>query len=266
MAKILLNGLGRIGKAILRSFLERGDHSICFINEKISNIKNIAYSLNYDSTYGRLYDLFEVQESKLKNSVCSIEVLNFINLGDIDLQGLDVDIIIDASGTSVDINKYKSLGVKKVFLTHPNKDADLNMILGVNETLYSKSHTIISTSSCNATCLMPIIKLIDDNYTIINGDITTIHPFLSHQKVLDNGCVSSSDRNVECNFEFGRSSVQNIIPSKTTTVQACSYVDSSINEDMLSSNSLRVPTQTVGAINVVVFVEKNRTEKFFAIM
>ena len=254
--KILLNGVGRIGKAILRIALENKSIDIVAINELNANIDNIAYSINYDSTYGRLKNKFTVKDNFIENKTSKIEILNFNSLFDIDLKSLSIDIIIDASGSKVDVERLKTLGVKAIFLTHPNKNADINVICGVNENKLSiKKHKVISTSSCNATALLPILKLIDDNYTIEYGDIVTVHPLLNHQKVLDSGCIGSKDRNIECNSEFGRSATQNIIPSKTTTIEACSFIMPNINSNTISSNSLRVPTDTVGVINVALIVK-----------
>jgi glyceraldehyde 3-phosphate dehydrogenase len=98
--------------------------------------------------------------------------------------------------------------------------------------------------------------LLDDEKGIEYGDIITIHPLLNHQKTLDSGCVGSSDREIECNFEFGRSATQNIIPSGTTTIEACSYVMPQINKELISSSSLRVPAPTVGAINVTLSLKE----------
>ena len=152
--------------------------------------------------------------------------------------------------------------VPKILLTHPNKNADINVILGVNEKeLQKSSHKIISTSSCNATALLPVLKIIDEAFTIEYGDVTTIHPLLNHQKTLDSGCIGSLDRDVACNFEFGRSALTNIIPSRTTTIDACSYILKNINKDAISSSSFRVPTTTVGAINVVLNLQKETTKE-----
>jgi len=257
--KILLNGIGRIGKSILRlSFLKNLE--IIAINEINQNIENIAYLINYDSTYGKLADKFEVSENHfIKNSTQKIEILNHNTLDTIDYKALKIDIIIDASGQLQKRELLEKLEVKAIFLTHPSSEADINIVLGANEEYMSLSHKIISTSSCNASALLPFLKLIDDNYKIISGDIVTIHPLLNHQKTLDSKCISSSDRDVQCNFEFGRSATQNIIPSKTTTIEACSFIFSHFNENLISSSSLRVPTPTVGAINVVLNVKKNLT-------
>jgi len=258
--RVLLNGIGRVGKAILRMALKDKKFDIVSINEINSNIKSIAYSINYDSTYGRVDNRFKVIDGYIENRTDKIEILNYTSLKDINLE--NIDIIIDASGSKVDIEELQKLPVEAVFLTHPNRDADINIILGVNEELLDiTEHKIISTSSCNATALLPILKLIDNNKQIEYGDIITIHPMLNHQRVLDSGCIGSSSRDVECNFEFGRSATQNIIPSQTTTIEACSFVMKSINSDIIASNSLRVPTNTVGAINITLFLKDRCTKE-----
>ncbi len=251
--RILLNGVGRIGKSIIR-LANSKNLEIVAINEINHNIENIAYLINYDSTYGKLQDKYFVRNQFIYNSQSTIKILNYANLHDIDFQGLDIDIVIDASGVPYKKEFLESLEIDAIFLTHPTNEADINLILGVNELQLIGDEKIISTSSCNATALLPYLKVIDDHYTIVSGDILTIHPLLNHQKTLDSKCISSSDRDVSCNFEFGRSATQNIIPSKTTTIEACSYVDKRFNSDLLSSSSLRVPTPTVGAINVVLNV------------
>jgi len=255
---ILLNGVGRIGKAIIRIALDTKAFNIVAINEINSNINNIAYSINYDSTYGRYHDIFTVNDNYIQNKTTKIKILNKSNLKDIDLKLLNIDFIIDSSGINHKYKNLYNLNIKAIFLTHPSKIADINIILGVNEKkLNIKKHKIISTSSCNATALLPILKILNDNFKIKFGDITTIHPMLNHQKVLDSSCIDSKNREVTCNFEFGRSATQNIIPSKTTTIEACSYILPYINNDIFSSSSLRVPTSTVGTINVTLFLKNS---------
>lgn len=259
--KILLNGVGRIGKAILKQLLQNDDFEILAINEINPYIDNIVYSINYDSTYGNMSDKFKVIEDNfIQNSKSKIKIFNHTTLHDINLE--DIDIIIDASGVKDDLKALKKLPVKAIFLTHPNNNADINIVLGANEDkLDINTHKVISTSSCNATALLPALKLIDDNKEILCGDIVTVHPLLNHQRVLDGSFIGSATRNVDYNFEFGRSSTQNIIPSKTTTIDACSYVLDKFNHDMISSNSLRVPTDTVGAINVTLFTKEQSSKE-----
>lgn len=259
---ILLNGVGRVGKSIVRIANSYKNLNIVAINELNTNIENIAYNINYDSTYGRFEDKYKVENDFIKNSQNNIKILNQKELWEIDFKKYNIDIVIDASGAKIDIKKLQELPIKKVFLTHPNKNADINIISGVNEKeLENTTHKIISTSSCNATALLPILKIIDENFIIEYGDVTTIHPLLNHQKTLDSGCIGSSDREVKCNFEFGRSATQNIIPSGTTTIDACSYILPKIDEQIISSSSFRVPTATVGAINVVLTLEKEITKE-----
>lgn len=258
--KVLLNGAGRVGKAVLKQLLEYKEFEITIINDINPYIENLVYSINYDSTYGKLDDRFKIIENNfIKNSTSKIKITNFDSLNKIDLK--DIDIIIDSSGKKEDIHLLKQLPVNAIFLTHPNKNADINVILGANEKeLNPNIHKIISTSSCNATALLPALKLVDEKKEILCGDIITIHPLLNHQRVLDGSFVGSATREVECNFEFGRSSTQNIIPNKTTTITACSYVLGKFNHQLISSNSLRVPTDTVGAINVTLFTKQSSTK------
>src|SRR5574344_1521808 len=233
--KIVLNGAGRIGKSILKQLLNDENFKIVAINEINPSVENIVYSINYDSTYGKLNDKFKVIENSfIQNQKSKIKITNYKDISELNLDGVDI-----------------------IILTHPQKDADINIVFGVNEEKIDlKNHKIISTSSCNATALLPALKLIDDKKEILCGDIVTIHPLLNHQRVLDGSFVQSVTRDVDLNFEFGRSSTQNIIPSQTTTIRACSYVLEKFNSNLISSNSLRVPTDTVGVINVTLFTKE----------
>lgn len=258
--KVLINGAGRIGKAVLKQLLNDENIKVCVINDINPFIENIAYSINYDSTYGKLEDKFEVIDSFIQNKNHKIKITHINSLQDLDLT--DIDIIIDSSGQKTSKDILEALPVKAIFLTHPETNADINVILGANEDkLDLNIHKVISTSSCNATALLPALKIIDDAKEIICGDIVTIHPLLNHQRVLDGNFVGSLTRGVECNFEFGRSSTQNIIPNNTTTIKACSFVLEKFNQNIISSNSLRVPTDTVGAINVTLFTKEASTKE-----
>ncbi len=261
MINIFINGIGRIGKSIFRLALLNKDINIVAINDINKNQKNIAYGINYDSTYGSLEEKFTVIDNFLKNDTHLIQIFNEKNILDIDFGSLNIDIIIDASGAKIDKKSLEKLPVKKVLLTHANKDVD-NIILGVNENLLQDaSKKLIATSSCNATALLPVLEAIDKCYEIEYGDITTVHPLLNHQKTLDNGCIGSDDRGVACNFEFGRSATQNIIPSRTTTIEACSLINLKFNSDLISSHSFRTSTPTVGAINLCVSVKKELSKE-----
>ena len=259
--KVLINGVGRIGKAVLKQLLLDDKFEIVAINEVNPYIENIVYSINYDSTYGAYDDKFKIIDSNyIVNNKAKIKITNHKTLFEIDLK--NIDYIVDASGVKNDISKLKELPVKAIFITHPNLDADINMVLGVNESNLNKDiHKVISTSSCNATALLPALKIIDEKKEILCGDIMTVHPLLNHQRVLDGSFVASATRDVEYNFEFGRSSTQNIIPNQTTTIKACSFVDSKFNNDLIASSSLRVPTDTVGAINVTLFTKQSSTKE-----
>jgi len=258
--QILLNGAGRIGKAIVRLLQNDTNLEIAAINDINPSIESIAYSINYDSTYGRIDDMFETGDGYIQNSRSRIQITHHRSLKDAKLQG--IDIIIDASGSRQDPDMLRSLEVSAVFLTHPADYADINVILGANEEQIAvHDQKLISTSSCNATALLPLLKLIDEDIPIDSGSIVTVHPLLNHQKVLDNGCIGSADRGVDCNLEFGRSATQNILPSHTTTIEACSYVLPKFDKQLIASSSLRVPTPAVGAINVTLQLRHTTTAK-----
>ena len=179
--KIVLNGAGRIGKSILKQLLDEQSFEVVAINEINPSLENIVYSINYDSTYGKLDDKFKVVDNNfIQNQKSKIKITNHKDISQLNLDG--IDILIDASGQKTDLNILRNLKVNKIILTHPQKDADINIVLGVNEEkLDLKNHKIISTSSCNATALLPALKLIDDKKEILCGDIVTIHPLLNHQ-------------------------------------------------------------------------------------
>ena len=159
--KILLNGAGRVGKAILKQLLGNKDFEIVIINDINPYIENIVYSINYDSTYGKLDDKFQtINANLIENKTSKIKITNHNSLNDIDLT--NIDIIIDSSGKKEDTELLRKLPVSAIFLTHPNKDADINLILGVNEDkLELKKHKIIATSSGNSTALLPAWKLLE---------------------------------------------------------------------------------------------------------
>lgn len=130
--KIVLNGAGRIGKSILKQLLNDENFEIVAINEINPSIENIVYSINYDSTYGKLNDKFKVIENSfIQNQKSKIKITNYKDISELNLNG--VDILIDASGQKTDLNILRNLKVDKIILTHPQKDADINIVLGVNE-------------------------------------------------------------------------------------------------------------------------------------
>ena len=126
--KIVLNGAGRIGKSILKQLLNDENFEIVAINEINPSIENIVYSINYDSTYGKLNDKFKVIENSfIQNQKSKIKITNYKDISELNLDG--VDILIDASGQKTDLNILRNLKVDKIILTHPQKNADINIVL-----------------------------------------------------------------------------------------------------------------------------------------
>lgn len=257
MLNVGLNGLGRIGKAVLRYAIKHNRFRVTAINDLNPSIENMVYVINYDTTYGRMDDPFYVSGKQIKNRDHAMRVFHEGCLTDVPWQECGVDIVIDATGTMRDTAEarvcLKEHALDALFCTHPLQSADLTMVLGVNEDqLDPARHKIISSSSCNATAILPALKLLEAHYGIAGGFITTIHPWLGHQNLLDGRCLESSVRGVDCNFEFGRAAPHNLIAGGTTTIRACSHVLSKMNETLIGSLSVRAPVDVVGCIDATL--------------
>jgi len=261
MVKIGINGFGRIGRAIFRNNLDKKLFKIVAINEINPDIKNIAYTLNFDTLYDRLKYLYTAEHDQI---VCikgdRIKVFHEEKVDQVDWDSVDVDFVIDASGIYDNVlhaqNLLKTSNVSKVFITHSPDEVDFTMVLGVNEDKYSvDDHHVISTSICDATAIAPILKAISNHYDIEYGYATTLHPWLSYQNLADGPASSwSVPGQIYHHFALGRSAIGNMIPKPTSAIQAtCKVLDKSIvTEETLGSFSYRTPTAIVGSADLTL--------------
>ncbi|MBN2894355.1 MAG: aldehyde dehydrogenase [Campylobacterales bacterium] len=257
MLRIAINGVGRIGKSLVRLALQDPTLQLVALNDLNPSPENLTYSLNFDTTYGRLRPALTCNENRLYHNTRPIALYRERDIAQVPWKAHDVDILIDASGDARNVERAREAierhHLKALFLTHSPEAVDFTMVLGVNEQALDPTiHRLISASTCNATALSPLLNLLQRHYGITGGFVTTVHPWLSHQKVIDGGCIDAQDRNVSCNFEFGRSSTDNIIPTQTTTIAACSRVLSFVSDALIGSLSLRTPTATVGCIDATL--------------
>lgn len=272
MLRIAINGVGRIGKSLVRLALQDPALQLVALNDLNPSIENLAYSLNFDTTYGRLTTPFTCSEDQLFRGAHSVARYRERDIAQVPWSDHGVEILIDASGDARNVERAREAierhKLKALFLTHSPEAVDFTMVLGVNEqTLDPKVHRLISASTCNATALAPLLGLLQRHYGVAGGFVTTVHPWLSHQKVIDGGCIDAQDRNVSCNFEFGRSSTDNIIPTQTTTIAACSRVLPFVSDALIGSLSLRTPTATVGCIDATLSLERNvETHELIALL
>ncbi len=267
MVTIGINGFGRIGRALTRLNLLHKKYRIVAVNDIDKDIHNLAYLLKYDTTYGKLRDdKVEAEGDLIKVNGDSIKVFCERDIKNVPWGEMGVDVVIDASGVLQNVLQAKETltgSVKKVVVTHaPDQGIDFSYMYGVNSERYEKSHhNVISSSICDANALAPFYKLIDREFGIDVGEVTTLHPWLSYQNLLDGTLQSvSSPGHQWRDYSLGRSSVGSLIPKATTLCNAMQKVlpDS---VEKLHASSFRTPTSIVSSVDGVFLLEKEATLK-----
>ena len=268
MLRVGINGVGRIGRSIFRVNALKNIFNVVVINDINPDPGNIAYTLNYDTLYGRLEHPLRWENDLLfDDHKTSMAVYHEEHIEDVDWAKHDVDYIIDSSGVLRNVNAARELVnkeiVKRVFVTHSPDEVDFTMVLGANENkLDLEQHKVISTSICDATALAPVLKTINENFRINNGYITTLHPWLNYQNLMDGPSSSwSVPGEIYHHYALGRSVVGNMIPKPTSAVEATCRVVDGIDTNMLGSFSYRTPSAIVGTADVTLTVEKNTTKR-----
>ena len=267
MIRVGINGLGRIGRAIFRVNQLKKYFDVVVINDINPDIDNIAYTLNYDTLYGRLDSLFQSEKNCLVNDLGdSIQVRHEQHIYNVDWSQYDVDYVIDASGVLDNVKHARDLiekgSVKRVFVTHSPNDVDFTMVLGANEDkLDIDNHKVISTSICDATALGPVLNTINKKFGIANGYVTTLHPWLNYQNLMDGPSSSwSVPGEIYHHYALGRSVDGNMIPKPTSAIEATCRVANGITEQMIGSFSYRTPTAIVGSADITLNL-KTKTDK-----
>ena len=255
MIKVGINGFGRIGKLVFRIIedlnLENKNIQVTAINCPSVTSLNLKYLINYDSVHNlNKYDI-ELDENEIKVNGHKIILFRERDPSKIDWSKGNVDYVIDSTGVFKTIKKasvHLSSGVKKVIITAPSEDAPM-YVVGVNTDKYENSQRIVSNSSCTTNCLAPVAKVINDNFKIKKGFISTVHSITSSQNTLDG-------RNAK-KMRIGRS-CQNIIPSTTGATKALGVVIPDLN-NKIDGLSYRVPTCNVSIIDFTFETEKETT-------
>jgi len=251
--KIAINGFGRIGRIALRQSLERDDIEVVAINSR-SKIESHAHLLQYDSTYGILSEEVIIKDDFLIIGDHKIKVFRTSNPEDIDWNSINANIVIESTGAFVDkesASKHLGGSVKKVIISAPGKNIDGTFVMGVNDNMYDpKIHHIISNASCTTNCLAPVAKVIDDEFTIVKGQMTTIHAFTNDQNVLDNSHKKDLRR--------ARTATSSIIPTSTGAAKAVSLVLPNL-KGKLTGLAVRTPSSCVSLVDLVVEIAKDTT-------
>ncbi|MFT5543895.1 MAG: glyceraldehyde 3-phosphate dehydrogenase [Glaciecola sp.] len=243
-----INGFGRIGRLVLRAAATRDDINVVAINDLL-DIDYIAYMFKYDSTHGKFNGTVEVKDGKLVVNGNPIRVTSERNPEDLAWDAVKADVVIESTGlflTKETAEKHITAGAKKVVLSAPSKDDTPMFVMGVNHEEYA-GQTIVSNASCTTNCLAPLAKVLNDEFGIKSGLMTTVHATTATQKTVD--APSSKD------WRGGRGASQNIIPSSTGAAKAVGKVIPELN-GKLTGMAFRVPTANVSVVDLTVNLEK----------
>jgi glyceraldehyde 3-phosphate dehydrogenase len=252
MSKIGINGFGRIGRLVFRAALKRG-LDIVAINDLIEP-DYMAYMLKYDTTHGRFDGTIEVVDGNLVVNGKTIRVTAERNPADLKWDAVGVEVVIESTGlflTRADAEKHIAAGAKKVVFSAPAKDGDIpTYVMGVNHHKLTADQTIVSNASCTTNCLAPIAKVLNDNFGIVEGLMSTIHAVTATQKTVDG--PSAKD------WRGGRGGFSNIIPSSTGAAKAVGMVLPEL-KGKLTGMSFRVPVADVSVVDLTARLERPAT-------
>ena len=252
MAKIGINGFGRIGRLALRASMDFDDLDIVAINYHNADVEYMAYMFKYDTAQGTFHGDVKADGDKLIVNGKPITVYSANEPDEIPWADLGVDYVIEATGKYKTIDKaaaHLKGGAKKVIISAPSDDAPM-FVYGVNHETYTKDLTVVSGASCTTNCLAPLAKVINDNFGIAEGLMTTVHSVTATQKAVD---ASSRKK-----WRIGRAAAENIIPSSTGAAKAVGKVIPALN-GKLTGMSFRVPTVNVSVVDLTCRLEKPAT-------
>ncbi|AXT55927.1 type I glyceraldehyde-3-phosphate dehydrogenase [Aquimarina sp. MMG015] len=247
--KIGINGFGRIGRIAFRIASKRENVEIVAINDLL-DVNHLAYLLEYDSVHGKYDGTIAVENGNLVVNGKAIRVTAERNPEELKWDAAGVDVVMDCTGIFTTLDKagaHLKAGAKKVVISAPSADAPM-FVMGVNHTEAKATDTIVSNASCTTNCLAPLAKVINDNFGIEEGLMTTVHAATATQAVVD----APSKKN----FRLGRSSLNNIIPSSTGAAKAVGKVIPELN-GKLTGMAFRVPTADVSVVDLTVKTKKS---------
>tara|TARA_Y100000591_G_C21780031_1_gene670468 strand:+ start:292 stop:1317 length:1026 start_codon:yes stop_codon:yes gene_type:complete len=264
MIRVCINGLGRIGRNCFRLIQNSDDIEVVHLNDPNMSLKNLVYLLNYDSIYGRNESLITSDEENLIDKNRQVSFSQISDPMELQPKLKDIDVFIESSGVINVQNNAAKLArdkiVKKTVITHTYKSADKTIILGVDSSSSCENKdNVISTSICDSTAVAPVIQAVMNLKEIETGTITTLHPWLQYQNLMDGPCRSFAHphQNVE-NFSLGRASTEAIIPKTTSCIEAVNEVHPNLR-DRIFGMSFRVPTPSVSCAIIDLNTESNLT-------
>ena len=249
--KIGINGFGRIGRIAFRIASERPNVEVVGINDLL-DVEHLAYLLKYDSVHGQFKGSIEIKNGNLVVNGNEIRVTAERNPEDLKWDAVGADVVIDCTGiftTLEGAQKHITAGAKKVAISAPSADAPM-FVMGVNHHEITADHKIVSNAYCTTNCLAPLVKVINDNFGIVEGLMTTVHAATATQFTVDGPSRK--------NYRLGRASLNNIVPASTGAAKAVGKVIPELN-GKLTGMAFRVPTVDVSVVDLTCRLEKSAT-------
>ncbi len=255
--KVAINGFGRIGRLAYRLMHDDEAFEVVALND-LSNAEELAYLLKYDSAQGRFDRDIKVEGDTLIVDGKKVVILSERDPANLPWKELGVDLVLECTGLFLDkasASKHIQAGAKKVVLSAPSKEKDIKTIVyGVNHDVLDGSEDIVSAASCTTNCLAPMVKILDDNFGVVKGIMTTVHAYTSDQSLMDQphrrGHMSRR----------GRAAAASIIPSSTGAANAVGLVLPHLN-GKLTGTALRVPVLTGSIVDLTIELKENTTIK-----
>ena len=244
-----INGFGRIGRLVFRAAMKNPNVNIVGINDLLDP-NHLAYLLKYDSVHGAYHGDIKIENNKLVVDGKQIQLFSEMNPENIEWNSIKTDIVAECTGIFTNLEKaglHIKGGAEKVVISAPSSDAPM-FVMGVNHSEVTSDQKIVSNASCTTNCLAPIAKVLNDNFEIVEGLMTTVHATTATQFTVDG--PSKKD------FRGGRSSLLNIIPASTGAAKAVTKVIPSL-EGKLTGMAFRVPTANVSVVDLTVRLKKN---------
>jgi len=252
--KVGINGFGRIGRNVLRTALNDPNLEFVAVND-LTDPKTLAHLLKYDSILGNLPQNITAGTDSISLDGKAIKVFKEKDPAALPWESVGAQVIIESTGRFTDANdakKHMRGSVKKVIISAPAKNEDITLVLGVNQEKYDGAkHHIISNASCTTNCLAPIAKVINDEFKIVSGTMTTIHSYTNDQVILD---FPHKD------LRRARAAAINMIPTSTGAAKALKLVIPDL-AGKLDGFAMRVPTPNVSVVDLVAWVEKKTTKE-----
>ncbi|MCB1069168.1 MAG: type I glyceraldehyde-3-phosphate dehydrogenase [Verrucomicrobia bacterium] len=247
--KVGINGFGRIGRLVFRASLNNSAVDVVGINDPFIDLDYMVYMLKYDTVHGRLDVDVSIADGKLVVNGKAISIFGSMKPEEIPWSECGADYVVESTGVFTDIEKASAHfkgGAKKVIISAPSKDAPM-FVMGVNQEKYATDMNVVSNASCTTNCLAPIAKVVNDNWGIVEGLMTTVHAMTATQKTVDG--PSKKD------WRGGRAAAHNIIPSSTGAAKAVGKVIPELN-GKLTGMAFRVPTIDVSVVDLTCRLAK----------